>query len=73
MTKSIMKREDCAKFLPVRLADAKKKQLAKLAIDSNTSMNVLINRAIDDFLNKQQIEESISLIEIVGDGEGQFK
>ena len=53
MTKSIMKREDCAKFIPVRLADAKKKQLAKLAIDSNTSMNALINAAIDDFLKSK--------------------
>ncbi len=56
MTKSIMKREGCAKFLPVRLADAKKKQLAKLAIERNTSMNALINQAIDDFLKKQQPE-----------------
>ena len=45
-----------AKFLPVRLDDAKKKQLAKLAIDRNTSMNALINQAIDEFLKKQQTE-----------------
>lgn len=58
MTKSIMKRDDC-KFLPLRLSDKKKRRIAKLAIDSNTSMNALINMAIDDFLNKQQTEESI--------------
>ncbi len=45
-----------AKFLPVRLDDAKKKQIAKMAVDLNTSMNALINQAIDDFLKKQQPE-----------------
>lgn len=45
------------KFLPVRLDDAKKKQIAKMAIDRNTSMNALINQAIDDFLLKHKPEK----------------